>query len=169
MTSKYHQLIVRGLLELGDELTKKQIVKTRFEKVFDGNKYPIRIINPRRRQLMGWNYYPDVYYLTKVERKFIFEVIDKEADNDIIADFIQAILSPASHVIIFIAPKEKADEVWAIMDTVAEILKEELNVKKLPYRELWEIDRKEIKDIKTTKKLLMEKLKYWYREHPVSK
>lgn len=55
MPSKFHKLVVNGLLGLGEELTKSKKWKTRFVDYCDGNKSPIKIFNPTTRRLMGWN------------------------------------------------------------------------------------------------------------------
>jgi hypothetical protein len=167
VAGKFHNLVVKALLELGENLTKSRKWKTRFREVFDGNKVPIKIVNPVTRRLIGWNYFPDVYYITKVERKFIFEVIDKESINEIIADYIQAVLCHA-HAIIFIMPSEREAEVTDIVETIDSIFRYDLKIKKLPYKGYVPLYQGEYKDIKTVKRILNEYLeKYWYTPRPI--
>jgi len=168
MPSKFHKTVVAGLLELGEDLTRpSKRWKTRFTEVFDGNKTPIKIFNPITRRLMGWNYYPDAYYVTKVERKFIFEVIDRESTNEIVADYIQAVLSHA-HAIIFVTKPDRAGEVKDIIETLNDILKEDLRIKKRPYRAVFAIDPNEFRDLRSVKRELNRYLeRYWYTRRPI--
>ena len=122
MPSRFHKLVGNALIELGEDLTKSKKWKTRFTEVFDGNKNPIKIINQFKRRTIGWNYYPDVYYTTKVGKKFIFEIIDSETINEIIADYFQAVLSYA-HAVMFIPTPERHGEVKDVVDTLDDLLK----------------------------------------------
>ncbi len=122
MPSTFHNLVTRALLELGEDLTKSKKLKTRFTDVSDGNRKPIKIINPFVRRSIVWNYFPDVYYTTKVEKKFVFEVIDTERPNELIADYIQAVLSHA-HAVIFITTPKILTDVKKIVQTLDDFLK----------------------------------------------
>ena len=138
---RYHNIVKRALIEVGNELVKEG---SRFRKVIDGDKVPIRILHPTKRKPVAITYKPDVYYQTKVERKFIFEVIDTESENEIITDITLAFLSPRSHVIIFIAPtEEKIKRIFDLMDVIYFKLTEDLGAedKQLPYREVWKVPR----------------------------
>lgn len=128
---------------------------------------PIKVINPVPRRLMGWNYYPDAYYMTKVERKFIFEVIDTQNVNNVIADYVQAVLTHA-YAIIFITEPNRLSEVKDIVETLKDILKEDLKIKKRPQHGVIPIDTKQFKDIKAIKRELNNYLeKYWYKARPI--
>lgn len=108
-----------------------------------------------------------MYYITKVERKFIFEVIDSESINEMISDYIQAVFAHA-HAIIFITKPEREAEVNDAVTTINDILREDLKIKKRPYYGLLTIDPKEYKEAKAVKKELNKYLeKYWYTPHPI--
>jgi len=159
MAGKYHTIVKKALIEVGNELINE---KTRFKKVVDGDKIPIHILHPTKRRPVAITYRPDVYYKTKVDRKFIFEVIDTESENEIIADITQAYLSPGSIVVIFIAPTAgKVDRIYDLMDVVYSKITEDLGAedKQLPYIQSWQVPKGSREFIK---KKIMKNLKDWY-------
>jgi hypothetical protein len=148
-------------LELGEELVEHKRKQTRFTEVHDGNKSPIKIVNPAARRLMGWSYYPDAYYVTKFAKKLIFEVIDAESPNEIISDYTQGVLCQAWGCI-FITKREKLAEVSDVVTTVHDILKE-LNMRKVPHRDVFSLEATTASDRRGVKRELNAYLdRYWY-------
>jgi hypothetical protein len=63
-----------GAMMLGEELCKKP----RFKKVYSGDNVPIHILHSTMRKAVSIDYRPDIYYITKLDKKIIFEIFDKE-------------------------------------------------------------------------------------------
>jgi len=99
MVSMYHRNVQEGIIEFGRQYR-------RFEKI-QGGKTPIHICHPTKKFVIL--YHPDVQFITKYGKRYIFEILDSELkdQNLIIANIIQACLSPNTSKVFFIVPREK--------------------------------------------------------------
>lgn len=112
MTSKYHNNVQMGILEFGKEFK-------RFKKIYGGDE-PVLINHPRGR-FAPLVYHPDAQFVTKHDKRIVFEILDSELKNEnlIIADVILACLSADTSRIVFIVPTEKdQDKVQRIATTI---------------------------------------------------
>lgn len=92
---RYHRNVEDGILEFGR--------RRRFPHV-NGDNVPLHINHPfTRKQIL---YRPDAHFITRHGKLVIFEVLDDEIgdDNLVIADIIQAFLTPNVLQIFFIVP-----------------------------------------------------------------
>ncbi len=153
MTRKtYHQKVQEGILLYGR-------AEEKLKKVC-GDRIPIHIHHlTTRKQIL---YYPDAHFVTKLGKLHIFEVLDSELkdQNLIIADIIQAYLSPNVLRIVFIVPTEKAQDV---VSNLALTLCDKLVDMGIPKRELKEVRtlymlRKEASSAEKVKEFLEENL-----------
>ena len=86
---------------------------------------PIHIFHPYKRHNIL--YYPDAQFITNGGRSYIFEILDSELkdQNLIVADVIQACLSPNTSKVFFIVPRgEDQDKVRDIAVTIVAKLEE---------------------------------------------
>lgn len=94
-------------------------------------------------------YHPDIHFVTKVGKRWIFEILDSELRdaNFIIADILQACLSPNTSEVIFIVPKEKdQDNVLDLCQTITDnLISKGINKKELPRVNIFYILRSEAK------------------------
>lgn len=162
MAGRYHNKVQEALVKAGNELVEE---KTRFKKVY--KEKTIHIVHPTKKfKAPMINYNPDVVYETKVNQLFIFEIIDRESENEIITDLIQCILIKNCHAFIFIAKSdEEIDRIRDMYEIIKSILVEEKNAgeKEFPYYNVWTIESSRIKDVKKlVKDIKNYYLKGWY-------
>jgi len=116
MLSTYHTNVVQGILAFGKKYKK-------FKKIYTSN-IPIHINHPTKR-MFPILYRPDVHFVTKLGKRYIFEVLDSELkdENLVIADILLACLCPNVSYVAFIVPKEKdQDKVMDLVLTVVDNL-----------------------------------------------
>jgi len=114
--SKYHSNVEKGIRAFGEKHSK------RF-KVCD-SATPIHINHPTKK-MYPILYRPDVIFVTKLGKRHIFEVLDSELKdaNLIVADILQACLSPNTSEVIFIVKKQKdQDRVLDLAQTIVDNL-----------------------------------------------
>lgn len=116
MPNVYHKNVEQGLLTFGKKY--KRFVK------FLGTNDPIHINHPTKR-MFPILYRPDVHFVTRVGKRYIFEILDSELkdDNLIISNILQACLSPNTSNVVFIVPREiDQDRVMDLALTVVDNL-----------------------------------------------
>lgn len=98
--SDYHKKVQEYIKRFGEKNPKKYI------RVHKGSEYPIPLIRPRSRRLRGIPYEPDVWFLHKSGKKYIFEIFDSELGKikEKIADVTRSLLSQNASKIFFIIP-----------------------------------------------------------------
>lgn len=106
MATKYHNIVEKGLVDLGN----RNIAQRRIKKVYRGNEKPLSIVDPRSKRVV--NYKPDVYFILKNNKKLIFEVLDSEQEKQdiIIADVIRSFLIENVDGLFFIHPGSETAE-----------------------------------------------------------
>jgi len=117
LVSTYHKNVGAGIVGFGK-------LYKRFAKIH-GSNVPIHIFHPHKRFCVL--YRPDVQFITKHGRRYIFEILDSELkdQNLIIADVIQACLAPNTSKVFFIVPREEAqDKVRDIVVTIVAKLRD---------------------------------------------
>jgi hypothetical protein len=151
--SKYHNNVEEGIKAFGAK-------RKRFVKVLSDNM-PIAINHPKRRMLPIL-YKPDVRFITKTGKQYIFEILDSEIKdfNLIIADIIQACLSPNTSDVIFIVPEE--DDEDTVLN-LAQTITDNLMCRGVPKRDIptfhaYFILTNEAEDAETVAKILDELL-----------
>lgn len=95
--NRYHRVVQDGIVLHGQ--------RGRFREVLRDNR-PIHINHPTtKRQIL---YRPDAIFVTKLGKKFVFEVLDDQLhdDNLIIANIIQSYISENVARILFVVPTE---------------------------------------------------------------
>lgn len=100
VVSKYHKKVQEYIKRFGEENPQKYI------KVHKGNECPIPLLRPRSRRLVGIPYEPDVWFLHKSGKKYIFEIFDSEMEKikEVIADIVRSLLSRNTSKVFFIIP-----------------------------------------------------------------
>ena len=150
MPSAYHANVEKGILAFGKKYKK-------FEKIYRSN-VPIHINHPTKptRPIL---YRPDVHFLTKLGKRYIFEILDSELKNEnlIIADILLACLCPNASYVIFIVPtQEDQDKVMDLAFTVTDnLLSKGIPKKELPKGAVYYILRREAKTPETVKGILV--------------
>ena len=126
MVSVYHKNVEDGIVAFGEKYK-------RFDKIF-GSNAPIHINHPTKR-MRPILYRPDVHFITKFGKRYIFEILDSELkdENLIIADIILACLSPNTSKVIFIVPTEQDQD--KVVDLILPLIAN-LTDKGVPKREL---------------------------------
>ena len=151
--SQYHSNIEKGILAFGKK-------HKRFDKVY-GSNIPIHINHPTKK-MYPILYHPDVHFVTKVGKRHIFEVLDSELRdaNLIIADILQACLSPNTSEVIFIVPKEKdQDKVMDLAQTITDnLISRGISKKELPRVNVFYILRSEAKTPESVTEILVDLL-----------
>ena len=106
MVKEYHLLVQKALIEIGKQWEKDKKIK----KVLEGNKKPLSIVDSKTKYVV--NYKPDVYFILRNNKKFIFEILDSEEKKQdiIIADIIRSVLVENVDSLAFIYPGNKKDE-----------------------------------------------------------
>jgi hypothetical protein len=97
LVSKYHKNVQKGIILFGKQCSK-------FRKI---SGKPIPIIHPTKRK-MPILYRPDVHFITRFNKIYVFEILDSELkdENLIISDIIQAFLTLNISKVFFIVPTE---------------------------------------------------------------
>jgi hypothetical protein len=115
METKYHRNVTKAVIEFARE-------ENRFRDVENGNRTPLRIPHPYQKRSSIF-YRPDVYFHTKNNRIYIFEILDSELKqlNLIIADAIQSFLTPYASKVFFILPTKDKEIIDNVFDSVAVI------------------------------------------------
>jgi len=116
LASQYHINVEKGILAFGKKYK-------RFSKIC-GSNVPIPINHPTKR-MRPIHYHPDVHFITKVGKRYIFEVLDSELrdENLMISDILLACLSPNTSKVIFIVPKpEDQVKVWDLIQPITDNL-----------------------------------------------
>lgn len=98
MPSLYHKNVEQGVLAFGKKYK-------RFEKIC-GSSVPLHINHPTKR-LRPILYRPDIHFVTKMGKRYIFEILDSELrdENLVISDILLACLCPNTAKVIFIVPR----------------------------------------------------------------
>jgi len=116
MPSEYHTNVEKGILTFGKRYEK-------FERIC-GSNIPIHINHPMKR-IVPILYHPDVHFVTKLGKRYIFEVLDSEMNDEnlIIADILLACLCPNVSNVYFFVPKIKdQDKVMNLVVTIMDNL-----------------------------------------------
>lgn len=126
MVSIYHKNVEEGIMAFGKKYK-------RFQRIC-GSNVPIPINHPTKR-MRPILYRPDVHFITKFGKKYIFEILDSELkdENLIIADIILACLSPNTSKVILIVPTEKDQD--KVLDLILPLIAN-LTDKGVPKKEL---------------------------------
>lgn len=107
-------------------------------------------------------YYPDVIFITKFGKRHIFEILDSELEdaNLIIANILQACLSPNTSEVVFTVPKQKdEDRVLDLAQTIVDnLISKGISKKELPKVHVFYILTSEAKSSKTVKEILTDLL-----------
>ena len=150
MESDYHKNITKAIVEFAGELE-------RFVDIGTG-KEPLRIPHPTEKRSSIF-YRPDVYFSTKSNKKYIFEILDSELkeQNLIIADAIQSFLVPNSFKVFFIMPPCDDETFDNVYDSVAVIWRTLVYITNKKYKLprdvfLYEITKNDSRSIKKIKK-----------------
>lgn len=108
----YHKVVQSGVMMLGESRKKTGGIKKAY-------KDRDIAINYTTRRLVHY-YRPDACFETRFGKREIFEVLDDELKdkNLIIADIIQAFLTPAVSKVVFIVPDEESQEIVTTLSTV---------------------------------------------------
>jgi hypothetical protein len=116
MPTLYHTNVEQGILAFGKRFDK-------FEKIC-GSNLPIHINHPTKR-IIPILYRPDVHFVTKLGKLYVFEVLDSELNDEnlIIADILLACLCPnVSHVYFFVPRIKDQDKVMNLIVTITDNL-----------------------------------------------
>jgi transposase len=152
--SKYHSNVEKGIRAFGEKYPK------RFEKVCD-SATPIHINHPKKK-MYPILYYPDVIFVTKIGKRYIFEVLDSELKdtNLMISDIVQSCLSPNTSKVIFIVKKEKdQDQVVNLGQTITDnLISKGISKRELPRINVFYILRSEAKSSETVTEILADLL-----------
>jgi len=119
--SRYHEKVQEYIKRFGEENPRKYI------KVHKGSECPIPLIRPKSRRLIGIPYEPDVWFLHKSGKKYIFEIFDSELKKikEIIADVVRSLLSQNTSKVFFIIPtfdEEVITTLYEMWDSFHQIL-----------------------------------------------
>lgn len=151
--SQYHSNIEKGIIAFGKK-------RKRFSKIC-GSNVPIHINHPTKK-MYPILYHPDIQFVTKVGKRHIFEVLDSEIrdSNLMIADIVQACLSPNTSDVIFIVPKEKdQDKVSDLYQTITDnLIIKGISKKDLPKFNVFYILRSEAKTPESVTEILVDLL-----------
>lgn len=151
--SQYHSNVENGILAFGKKYK-------RFDKVFDSNT-PVHINHPTKK-MYPILYHPDIQLITKVGKRWIFEVLDSELGdaNLIIADILQACLSPNTSQVIFVVKKEKdQDRVLDLAQTITDnLMSKGISEKELPRVSVFYILNREAKTPESVTEILADLL-----------
>lgn len=112
VVTEYHKKVQEYIKRFGEENHQK------YTKVHKGSEYPIPLIRPRSKKLIGIPYEPDVWFLHKSGKKYIFEIFDSELEKtkEIIADIARSILSQNTSKVFFIIPTFDNDVIIKLND-----------------------------------------------------
>jgi len=152
--SQYHRNVEKGIRAFGEKYPK------RFEKVCDSATL-IHINHPTKK-MYPILYRPDVIFVTKIGKRHIFEVLDSEFDdaNLIIANILQACLSPNTSQAIFVVKKEKdQDKVKDLYQTIVDnLMSKGIRKRELPRFNVFYILTSEAKSSETVTEILADLL-----------
>jgi hypothetical protein len=152
--SKYHSNVEKGIRAFGEKHS------GRFKRVCD-SATPVHINHPTKK-MYPILYHPDVVFVTKVGKLHIFEILDSELRdvNLIIADILQACLSPNTSRVIFIVKKEKdQDTVLDLAQTIVDnLISKGISKRELPSVHVFYILTSEAKFSETVMEILADLL-----------